>query len=108
MGQHKLTDKPAWQRTERTLTGRLIHISKELIPVPVFALGVDGRETGAPVSFRYALAKAGNTYRRPTPKVRARKRNDWGADWAVKQRDRQEAGARQRAAFRQREGIAGA
>lgn len=111
MGQHKVPDgnKPKWERTPpgRDI-GRMLFLSKELVVVPKFGLGVDGKlDTSKPVGVEYALAAGGNVYRRDKRKPLSRRDshrhnvgtntpNDWGAEPYMLRRERQEAGAKQR------------
>jgi hypothetical protein len=73
-----------------------LHVSKELVVVPRMALGTDGKPTPAEGQFDYVVDREGHTYRRPTPKARAKGRNSWGAFWYIRLRERQQRGAEQR------------
>jgi len=113
MGQHKINvpdgNKPkGWWRSALSSSRRMLFLSKELIVVPKFGIGVDGKlDKSKPVGFEYALAAGGNVYRRDKRKPLSRRDshrhnvgtntpNDWGAEPYMLQRERQEAGARQR------------
>lgn len=52
---------------------KYVHVSKELVVVPRMALGTGGKLVVVQGEYDYRLAKEGNTFVRPTPKLNSRR-----------------------------------